>query len=93
MHIIEHIIEFWVSVFFICMVILAFVFLMGFVSFVVLWPFQQLAARLRRLNLGSGLLLCGSAVISGIVCVLWNPGWGIVVLGVGSWPLLRRRGL
>ena len=49
MHIIEHIIEFWVSALFICIVIAVFVFLMGFVSFVVLWPFQQLAALLRRI--------------------------------------------
>ena len=90
MHII---IELLVDLFFVCIIIGLLITVLGFASVIVLWPFQQLAARLRRLNLGSGLLLCGSAVISGIVCVLWNPGWGIVVLGVGSWPLLRRRGL
>jgi hypothetical protein len=37
-----------------------------------------------RPRLPDWLFLCGVAVISALVCAIWNPGWGMVTLSAGA---------
>jgi hypothetical protein len=45
-----------------------------------------------RPRLPDWLFLCGVAVISALVCAIWNPGWGMVTLGAGAAVLYGKQG-
>jgi hypothetical protein len=37
------------------------------------------------------LFLCGVVVLGALVCAIWNPGWGMVALGVGATVLYAKQ--
>jgi len=49
-------------------------------------PFRIVGAsgNLVRTLMPDWLFLCGLTVLSALVCAIWSPAWGMVMLGVGA---------
>ena len=65
--------------------------IVGVSAVLILAPFQALRRLLGGASKSDWLLLCGVVILSAGVCLIWNPGWGIVALGAGATLVSRRQ--